>query len=72
MRKFEIREQGYTFTVVEAADAEQALDIAVANYCYHPSDYNAEPGQSVEVEWYAWSVDEDTSAFRVITFTAPD
>ena len=72
MSKFEIREQGYTFMTVEAADAERALDQAVDGYSYRPSDYNADPGQSVEVEWWAVSQDDRTATRRVVLFTDSD
>lgn len=62
MYKFGIWEVGQRFAIVEARDAEHALDIAEAEYPRRACDYNMSDGDApFEVEWAAHAA-EDAAA----------
>jgi len=75
MQQFEILEHGQRFAVVDARDAEHALDIADREYPRRRSDYNmTDNDPSFTVEWCARSLgdDEVPTALRAVVVPSED
>ena len=62
MAEYEISEQGYVFTTIEADDVDEALELVDAP---DPGDYGS-PSSTIWVEWHAVAVaDRDDSSSRI-------